>query len=71
MTKPRKGEEPQLELLPQHKNSLELDLTIPLNQSNQQQNQQVSKLQKSKAKTKIGPNQVKLDMKMFCEKLSL
>jgi len=37
--KTKKSEEPKLEPLPQHKNSLELDLTIPLNQSNQQQNQ--------------------------------
>ena len=37
-TKQRKSEEPKLEPIPQHKKSLELDLTIPFSQSNQQQN---------------------------------
>ena len=43
-TKQRKSGEPKLEPIPQHKKSLELDLTIPFSQSNQQQNQPVSKL---------------------------
>ena len=34
-----KNEETKLEHLSQHKNSLELDLTVTLNQSNQQQSQ--------------------------------
>ena len=69
--KQRKDEETKLESLSRHKNFLELNLTILLSQSNQQQNQQVSKLQNSKAKIKIGPNHVKLDLRMFYEKKSL
>ena len=34
-TKTKESEEPKLEPLPQHKNSLELDLIVPFSQSNQ------------------------------------
>ena len=34
--KKKKSEELKFELLPQHKNSLELDLTVSFSQSNQQ-----------------------------------
>ena len=63
--------EKSLENIPQNKSSFSLILTVPLSQIYSNQTKMISKLQNSRIKTRKGPNQNKIDLRMFCEKLPL
>ena len=64
-------EKKSLELIPQKQKLSGLILTIPSMKSIHNQTKLISKLQNSKIKIKKGPNQKKIDLRMFCEKLPL
>ena len=63
--------EKSLENIPQNKSSFSLILTVPLSQIYSNQTKMISKLQNLRIKTRKGPNQNKIDLRMFCEKLPL
>ena len=69
--KSKKSDEPKLETLPQHQNSLEMVLTILLNQSIHDQIKEELVNLELKDQDQKGPNQEKFDLRMFCEKFSL
>ena len=60
-----------LENIPQNKSSFSLIFTVPLSQIYLNQTKMISKFQNLRIKTRKGPNQNKIDLRMFCEKLPL